>query len=93
MATFITTQNVTIWDLSIKLYGDTSNVVRIVKENPALISITSLISPGTAIEYTAPNGNTIVDHFNRKKITPTTGTNDPTQGKGFDEGFTLNGFN
>jgi hypothetical protein len=93
MSTYITIQGQTIWDLSIQLYGDASNAVKLVNDNTTLSNIGKLIPPGTSIEYTPPVGNTITTFFSNKQTDPVTGTGNPLQGSGFDEGFTINGHN
>jgi phage tail protein X len=93
MSTFTTIQSQTIWDLSLQLYGDTSNVVKLINDNPGLDFVGKLIPPGTSITYTAPTGNTITTYFNNRLIDPVTGTGNPLQGSGFTDGFTLNGHN
>jgi phage tail protein X len=93
MSTFTTIQSQTIWDLSVLLYGNTSNVVKIITDNPDLGFVGKLIPPGTVIEYTAPTGNTTTLFFSNNNTDPATGTGNPLQGSGFSEGFTINGHN
>jgi phage tail protein X len=93
MSTYITIQGQTIWDLSIQLYGDSSNAIKIVSDNPGLDKVGKLIPPGTSIEYTAPTGNNTTLFFSNKQIDAATGTGNPLEGSGFDSGFEINGFN
>ena len=93
MSTYITIQSQTIWDLSIQLYGNTSNAVKIINDNPGLSNIGKLIPPGTVIEFTAPTGNTITTFLSNRQRDTVTGTGNPLQGSGFTEGFTINGHN
>lgn len=93
MATYVTTNGQTIFDLSLQLYGDTSNAVKILSDNPALNSIAGVIPPGTVIEYTPRDGFTVAQYFEDKKTIVNTGTGNPLQGSGFDLGFQINGFN
>jgi phage tail protein X len=93
MSQYITIQSQTIWDLSIRLYGNSSNAVKIVSENPGLDYIGKLIPPGTVIEYTEPVGNTITTFLSNRQTDPVTGTGNPLQGSGFSQGFTINGHN
>ena len=93
MSTYTTIQSQTIWDLSLQLYGDTSNVVKLISENPTLSSVGKLIPPGTVIEYTKPVGNTITTFFSNRQTDPVTGTGNPLQGSGFDNGHEINGYN
>jgi hypothetical protein len=82
----------TVFDLSILLYGNSSNAVKIIQDNPALQNVTRQITPGTVISYTATLGNKTVDYFTDKKITPDTGQTNPLSGSGFDLGFKTTGF-
>lgn len=93
MSSYTTIATQTIWDLSILLYGDTSNVVKIISDNPSLEYVGKLIPPGTVVEFTEPLGNTVRDYLSNRLIDPATGTGNPLQGSGFDDGFTINGHN
>ena len=93
MAKYITTSGQTVLDLSLQLYGDSSNAIKILNENPALNSIAGAIPPGTVIEYTPKEGFTVAQYFTDNKTTVNTGTGNPLQGSGFDLGFEINGFN
>ena len=93
MAQYTTISGQTLYDLSIQLYGNSSNAVRILKDNPDLLGVAKLIPPGTVIEYTPPEGFTVATYFRNRRTPVVTGTNNPLQGSGFDLGFTLNGFN
>ena len=93
MSTYTTIQSQTIWDLSLKLYGDTSNVVKLINDNASLEYVGKLIPPGTTVEYTEPLGNTVITHLSNRLIDPVTGTGNPLQGSGFTDGFTINGHN
>ena len=93
MSTYTTIQGQTIWDLSILLYGNTSNAVKIVNDNPVLVNIGKLIPPGTSVEFTAPTGNSTTTFFSDKQIDAATGTGNPLEGSGFSDGFTINGHN
>ena len=89
MAEFITTSDQTIFDLSIQLYGDSSHAVQILKDNPAIGSVTDNIVAGSVIFYSDSVGNAVVNFF---RTNVTTGTGNPETGRGFDLGFDLYGF-
>ena len=93
MATYTTESGQTIWDLSILLYGNSSNVVKIIVDNPQLNTVTSLIPPKTVINYTPVLGFNISTFLSSKAIKPNTGQGNPLQGIGFDLGFEINAFN
>lgn len=93
MSTYTTVQSQTIWDLSLQLYGDSSNAIKIISDNPGLDSVGKLIPPGTVIEYTEPVGNTTTTFFSNRQTDPVTGTGNPLQGSGFTDGFKINGYN
>ena len=93
MAKYTTTSGQTIFDLSVQLYGNGSNIVKILSENPALNGLTGLIPPGTVIEYTPVLGFTPSQYFADSTTTASTGQGNPLQGSGFDLGFEINGFN
>ncbi len=92
MAQYTTESGQTIFDLSVQLYGNSSNAVKILSENPTLQGFGKLIPGGTAVEYTPPLGFTVSTFLSNKNKTANTGTGDPLQGSGFDEGFIINGF-
>jgi len=92
MAKYTTTSGQTIFDLSLQLYGDSSNVVKIMNENPQLNVIAGVIPAGTVIDYTPRVGFSISQYFTDKVITVNTGTANPLQGSGFDLGFKINAF-
>ena len=94
METYITVEGQNIWDLSALLYGNSSNVVKLVQDNPGLGNVGKTIPAGTVILYTKQKGNQIVDFYSNRNENP--GTRDltePLQGGGFDSGFKINGFN
>lgn len=93
MSTYTTIQGQTIWDLSVKLYGNASNVVKLISDNPFLDYVGKLIPPGSVIQYDAPLGNVTTNFFNNRNTDPATGTGNPLQGSGFGTGFTINGHN
>lgn len=93
MATYITTSGQTIYDLSVQLYGNDSNAVKIIVDNPSLSGVTDLIPPGTVITYTPPEGFTVSQYLTDKTTTVNTGNENPLQGSGFSLGFKINGFN
>lgn len=83
-----------IWDLSNLLYGNTSNVVKLVTDNPALGFVGKTIPAGTVINYTKQKGNQVTNFYINRSVNP--GTKDittPLQGGGFTTGFKINGFN
>lgn len=92
MAEYKTTSGQTIFDLSLQLYGDQSNIVKILAENTQLASLTGLIPPGTIIKYTPALGFTASQFFSDKLITVSTGQQNPVQGSGFDLGFDFTAF-
>lgn len=94
MDEYITIEGQSIWDLSNLLYGNTSNMVKLVQDNPVLGNVGKTIPPGTVILYEKQKGNQITDFYIERSVEP--GTRDltsPFQGSGFDSGFKLNGFN
>lgn len=93
MATYETESGQTIWDLSVLLYGNSSNVVKIIVDNPQLSTVTSLIPPKSVINYTPVLGFNISTFLSSKSIKPNTGQGNPLQGSGFDLGFEINAFN
>ena len=93
MSTYTTVQSQTIWDLSIQLYGDTLNAVKIITDNTTLDYVGKLIPPGTVIEFTKPIEDVITTFLSDKGLDTVTGTGNPLQGSGFTEGFTINGHN
>mgnify|MGYP003624881500 CR=1 FL=1 len=92
MAIYKTTSGQTIWDLSNQLFGDSSHAIQILQENPTLGTITSAITPGTVINYTPIIGNEIQGFFSNNKTLVTTGGGNPSERRGVDLGFNLNGF-
>ena len=92
MATYTTESGQTIWDLSILLYGNTSNVVKLMNDNSILFSISGLIPPKTVITYTPVLGFNVSSYFSDISVKPNTGQGNPLQGSGFDIGFKINGF-
>lgn len=92
MAKYTTISGQTIWDLSVLLYGDSSNVVKILQDNPSLGQITKQIPAGTVIEYTETLGNAVKTYLRTNKIDPGTGQTSPLSGSGFDLGFESNAF-
>lgn len=94
MEEYVTVNGQNIWDLSNLLYGNTSSVVRILKDNPGLGFIGKTIAPGTVILYEKQKGNQVTDFYIERSLEP--GTRDittPLQSSGFTSGFKLNGFN
>ena len=94
MDQYISVQGQNIWDLSNLLYGNTSNVVKLVKDNPGLGNVGKTIPAGTVILFEKQKGNQIVDFYTNRSVNP--GTRDltePLQGSGFDSGFKISGFN
>ena len=92
MATYITESGQTIWDLSILLYGNSSNAVKLLTDNPHLQNISGLIPPQTSITYTPVLGFNVASYFNDINVKPNTGQGNPLQGSGFDIGFQINAF-
>jgi len=92
MAEYTTESGQTIFDLSVQLYGNASNAVKLLSDNPTLQGFGKLIPGGTVVTYTPPLGFTVSTFLSNKKKTANTGTGNPLQGSGFDEGFTINGF-
>jgi hypothetical protein len=92
MATYKTESGQTIWDLSILLYGNSSNAVKLMTDNPSLASISGLIPPQTSITYTPVLGFNVATYFSEINVKPNTGQGNPLQGSGFDSGFQINGF-
>lgn len=92
MAEYRTESGQTIFDLSVQLYGNTSNAVKILQDNPTLAGFGKLIPGGTVVTFTPPAGFTVATFLSNKKRTANTGTGNPLQGSGFDEGFKINGF-
>lgn len=94
MDQYITVEAQSIWDLSNLLYGNTSNVVKLVQDNPALGYVGKTIPAGTVITYTKQKGNQVTDFYINRSVNPgTRDITDPLQGGGFDSGFKINGFN
>ena len=93
MATYTTTSGQTLFDLSVQLYGNSNNVIKLLVDNPTLAGVAKLVPAGSEIEYTPPEGFTVAQFLTDKRRTVNTGNNNPLQGSGFDLGFTLNGFN
>lgn len=94
MDEYITIEGQSIWDLSNLLYGNTSNMVKLVQDNPVLGNIGKTVPSGTVILYERQKGNQVTDFYTNRNVTP--GTRDltqPLQGSGFDSGFDINGFN
>lgn len=94
MERYTTKEAQSIWDLSNLLYGNTSNIVKLVQDNPSLGFVGKTIPAGTVINYTKQVGNPITEFYINRRVTP--GTKDltqPLQGGGFTSGFKINGFN
>jgi phage tail protein X len=92
MATYTTVLGQNIYDLSVLLYGNTTNIVKLVQDNPGLDRVSKNIPAGTVITYDAQSGNDVVDFFSNKEVSPVTGDRDLGAGGGFDSGFDLTGF-
>ena len=91
MAKYITKNSQNIFDLSNQLYGNASNAVKILTDNPSIAGITAQISAGTQIEYTPSIGGSVSDFFSDNNTFVTTGSGNPEQGRGFNLGFSLTG--
>lgn len=92
MATYTTVLGQNIYDLSNLLYGNTSNIVKLVQDNPHLDRVSKNIPAGTVIKYDAQSGNSVVDFFSDRETTPVTSDRDLGSGGGFDSGFDLTAF-
>lgn len=92
MSEYKTVSGQTIIDLSVLLYGNSSNFVKILQDNPGLGTVTKQIPPGTVIQYDETLGNGVISFFDDKKIVPDTGQTNPLSGSGFDLGFKSNSF-
>lgn len=93
MEEYITIEGQSIWDLSNLLYGNSSNLVKLVQDNPALGFVGKTVPAGTVIKYEKQKGNQVVEFYQNRRVDP--GTRDitnPLQGSGFDSGFKINGF-
>lgn len=94
MEEYTTLQGQSIWDLSVLLYGNTSNIVKLVQDNPGLGFIGKTIPAGTVVKYVKQKGNQVTEFYINRNTEPgTRDLTDPYQGSGFDSGFKLNGFN
>lgn len=94
MEQYITIEGQSILDLSNLLYGNSSNLVKLVQDNPGIGFIGKTIPAGTVILYEKQKGNQVTDFYINRRVEP--GTRDitnPLQGSGFSSGFKINGFN
>ena len=94
MEEYKTIEGQNIFDLSNLLYGNTSNIVKLLTDNPALGYIVKNIPAGTVVKYTKQKGNNITNFYISESLKP--GTKDittPLQGSGFTSGFDATGLN
>ena len=94
MDQYTTIEGQNIFDLSNLLYGNTSNMVKLLTDNPALGYVVKNKPAGTVIKYTKQKGNNITNFYISESVKP--GTKDittPLQGNGFTGGFDFTGFN
>ena len=94
MEEYTTIEGQNIFDLSNLLYGNTSNMVKLLQDNPTLGYVANNIPAGTVIKYEKQKGNNITNFYLNRDIKP--GTKDittPLQGNGFTNGFDFTGFN
>lgn len=74
MATFTVPYGMTLYDLSIQLYGDASHVLQIVEDNPDINNInTQSQLIGMVINYTDPNLS-LTNYWKTNKIILNTGS-------------------
>lgn len=94
MEEYKTIEGQNIFDLSNLLYGNTSNLIKLLTDNPALGYVVKNIPAGTVVKYTKQKGNNITNFYISESVKP--GTKDitaPLQGNGFTSGFEITGFN
>jgi hypothetical protein len=84
MATFLVPYGMTLYDLSVELYGDASHVLQIVTDNPDLVNIQAQNAlVGATITYTDPNLS-LTNYWKTNNIIINTGQSIPLKvGKAF----------
>lgn len=88
MKTYKTRQGQSLLDVSLQLFGDTENILTILKNNPTL-NINDDLQAGTEIQYNEID-NVFVRFVNTKNID--VNTSESNLGGAFNEGFN-EGFN